>query len=83
VGVICTALRASVRIRQKSNRGSRSGKATRKIAFVLPFVVSLAFLLIADIDAPRHGLIRVSPENLERLAEVAWALMFASRGGPE
>jgi hypothetical protein len=48
---------------------SRNGNATRTIALVLPFVVSLAFLLIADIDAPRHGLIHVSPQNLESLAK--------------
>jgi hypothetical protein len=48
---------------------SRGGRATRKIALVLPFVVSLAFLLIADIDAPRQGLIHVSPQNLESLAK--------------
>ena len=31
---------------------------------VLPFLISIAVLLIADIDAPRHGLIRVSPRIL-------------------
>jgi hypothetical protein len=36
---------------------------------VLPFVVSTAFLLIADIDAPRHGLIKVTAQNLESLAK--------------
>jgi hypothetical protein len=39
-----------------------------KLALVLPLVVSISFLLIADIDAPRHGLIHVSPQNLESLA---------------
>jgi hypothetical protein len=48
---------------------SRNGKHARKIALVLPFVVSIAFLLIADIDAPRHGLIYVSPQNLKSLAK--------------
>jgi hypothetical protein len=48
---------------------SRTGKDARKIALVLPFVVSIAFFLIADIDAPRHGLIHVSPQNLESLAK--------------
>jgi hypothetical protein len=47
---------------------SRDGKAARKLSPVLPFVVSIAFLLIADIDAPRHGLIHVGPQNLENLA---------------
>lgn len=31
---------------------------------VLPLVVSIAFLFIADIDSPRGGLIRVAPQNL-------------------
>src|ERR1700726_593904 len=44
---------------------SRNYKPTRTIALMLPFVVSTAFLLIADTDAPRHGLINVSPQNLE------------------
>jgi hypothetical protein len=48
---------------------ARAGKDARMIALVLPFVVSIAFLLIADIDAPRHGLIHVSPQNLESLAK--------------
>ena len=48
---------------------SRDGKAWRKLAFVLPFVVAIAFLLIADIDAPRHGLIHVRPQNLDALAK--------------
>jgi hypothetical protein len=36
---------------------------------VLPLAVSLSFFLIADIDSPRWGLIRVSPENLASLSE--------------
>lgn len=39
-----------------------------RLAFVLPLVVSISLLLIADIDTPRHGLIHVNPENLEGLA---------------
>jgi hypothetical protein len=39
-----------------------------KLSLVLPLVVSISLLLIADIDAPRHGLIHVSPQNLESLA---------------
>ena len=35
---------------------------------VLPLVVSIAFLFIADIDSPRGGLIRVVPHNLLSLA---------------
>lgn len=35
---------------------------------VLPLVVSIAFLFIADIDSPRGGVIRVAPQNLLSLA---------------
>lgn len=34
---------------------------------VLPLVVSISFFLIADIDSPRRGVIRVHPQNLESL----------------
>jgi hypothetical protein len=49
--------------------GYRTGKAGGSLVFVLPLLVSAAFLLIADIDAPRHGLIEVRPQNLESLAK--------------
>ena len=42
-----------------------AARSPRGILFViLPFVISISFLLIADIDSPRGGLIRVSPQNL-------------------
>ncbi len=47
--------------------GARSAKATTGLLFVLPVVVSIAFLLIADIDSPRGGFIHVVPQNLESL----------------
>jgi hypothetical protein len=39
------------------------------IHLVLPLVLSIALFLIADIDSPRKGVIRVSPQNLISLAE--------------
>jgi hypothetical protein len=36
---------------------------------VLPLVVSISFFLIADIDSPRGGVIRVEPKNLVALAQ--------------
>jgi hypothetical protein len=36
---------------------------------ILPLVVSIAFMLIADIDSPRNGFIRANPQNLISLAE--------------
>ena len=49
--------------------GSRSGTAGSKLLPILPIVVAIAFMLIADIDSPRHGIIRVRPQNLISLAE--------------
>jgi hypothetical protein len=35
----------------------------------LPLAVSISFFLIADIDSPRAGVIRIQPQNLYVLAE--------------
>jgi hypothetical protein len=35
---------------------------------VVPLTVSISFFLIADIESPRHGLIRVVPHNLITLS---------------
>jgi hypothetical protein len=40
-----------------------------KVILVLPLAVSISFFLIADIESPRHGLIRVVPQNLIALSE--------------
>jgi hypothetical protein len=47
--------------------GARGTVATGKMLVVLPVVVSISFLLIADIDSPRGGLIHVAPQNLASL----------------
>jgi len=47
--------------------GSRHAKPGVLQLLVLPLVLSIAFFLIADIDSPRRGLIRVRPENLTSL----------------
>ena len=41
----------------------------RRIFLVIPVVVSLAFFMIADIDSPRGGAIRVKPQNLISLQQ--------------
>jgi hypothetical protein len=41
----------------------------RVMLLVLPIVVSIASLLIADIDSPRGGIIHVLPQNLESLSQ--------------
>ncbi|MET1084220.1 MAG: hypothetical protein ABWY12_14415 [Burkholderiales bacterium] len=49
--------------------GARNVKAEFFLLPVLPLVVSIAFLLIADIDSPRGGVIRVNPQNLVSLSQ--------------
>ena len=49
--------------------GARTAKAERLLLLVLPLVVSITSMLIADIDSPRGGFIRVHPQNLESLSE--------------
>jgi hypothetical protein len=48
------------------------GYAARRrsmLLLVVPLAVSVSFLLIADMDSPRGGLIRVQPQNLVSLAQ--------------
>ncbi len=49
--------------------GARDARAKRFLLVILPLVMSIAFFLIADIDSPRHGVIRVKPVNLMSIAE--------------
>jgi len=47
----------------------RSARSRRLLTIVLPLIVSVSLLLIADIDSPRRGLIYVEPVNLISLAQ--------------
>ena len=49
--------------------GARMVKVEGILLLILPLVVAIAFFLIADIDSPRGGVIRVNPHNLVSLAE--------------
>jgi hypothetical protein len=49
--------------------GYGSRQRERFLFTVLPFLVSVAFFLIADIDSPRTGVIRVVPQNLISLSQ--------------
>jgi uncharacterized membrane protein len=44
--------------------GVRSVRSERLLLMVVPLVISLSLFLIAEIDSPRTGFIRVSPQNL-------------------
>lgn len=49
--------------------GGRDTETHRFLFPVLPLVVAISLFLIADIDSPRGGVIRVVPQNLESLAQ--------------
>jgi hypothetical protein len=49
--------------------GTRSTGVKSGLLFVLPLVVSISFLLIADIDSPRGGFIHIAPQNLVSLQQ--------------
>jgi hypothetical protein len=49
--------------------GLKSRATARRLLFVFPLFVSIAVLLISDIDSPRRGIIRVVPVNLSGLEQ--------------
>jgi hypothetical protein len=49
--------------------GARRTEGKPILFFVLPVAISISFFLIADIDSPRRGVIRVDPQNLTSLAQ--------------
>ena len=59
----CSVLQRAYRYDARGDRGRPM------LLIVFPVVVSISFLLIADIDAPRGGLIRVRPQNLVALSD--------------
>ncbi|HEX9139252.1 MAG TPA: hypothetical protein VF848_05650 [Steroidobacteraceae bacterium] len=49
--------------------GAQNTRLESTLLGVLPLVVSICFLLIADIDSPRSGIILVAPRDLTALSE--------------
>jgi hypothetical protein len=49
--------------------GARRGEAKGVLLLVLPLILSISFTLIANIDSPRGGMVRVHPQNLESLSQ--------------
>ena len=49
--------------------GYSEWRVGRRILVVLPLVISVSLFLIADVDSPRGGLIRVVPQNLIAVSE--------------
>lgn len=52
--------------------GARNASGEPALLVVLPLIVSIAFLMIADIDSPGRGLIRIVPQNLIALSK-SWS----------
>jgi hypothetical protein len=44
-------------------------KAHKLTLLVVPLAIAFAFLLIADVDSPQGGLIRIAPQNMMSLAD--------------
>ena len=57
IGIFCNVLVGYV-----------AGDRSALLFWILPIVLAVSVFLIADIDSPRHGVIRVNPQNLESLA---------------
>ena len=49
--------------------GARNFKKNIGLFMIFPLVTSVSFFLIADIDSPRGGVIRIEPKNLITLKE--------------
>jgi hypothetical protein len=49
--------------------GARNFKKNIGLFMIFPFVTSISFFLIADIDSPRGGVIRIEPKNLIALKD--------------
>jgi len=49
--------------------GARNFKKNVGLFMIFPFVTSVSFFLIADIDSPRGGIIRIEPRNLMTLKQ--------------
>jgi hypothetical protein len=52
------------------------------LSVVLPLAVAISFFLIADIDSPRAGVIRIHPQNLYALADSLLASSSTSNAVP-
>ncbi|HTP34689.1 MAG TPA: hypothetical protein VMJ75_21070 [Candidatus Acidoferrales bacterium] len=60
IGIFCNGL-VGYNVRQE--------RARPRWYFLLPGIVAVSFFLIADMDSPRGGVIRVAPQNLISLAQ--------------
>lgn len=50
--------------------GARNFRKNITLFMIFPFVIAVSFFLIADIDSPRGGVIRIEPRNLITLQKL-------------
>jgi len=63
------ALMASIALLSNFLIGYGAKKPNRVIFLIVPLAIAVSFFLVADIDSPQGGLIRVAPHNLMALAD--------------
>jgi hypothetical protein len=50
--------------------GYSERRTGQRVLVVLPLIISVSLFLIADIDSPRGGFIRVAPQNLIAVSQL-------------
>jgi hypothetical protein len=63
------ALMAAIALLANLVLGYRAKRTDWLVLFIMPLAVSVALFLIADIDSPTGGLIKIEPRNLEAAAQ--------------
>ncbi len=66
--MVITAMASGLLVGYKAGPTHERGRRPRMLQWLLPAIVSIAFFLIADMDSPRAGVIRVAPQNLVALS---------------
>lgn len=69
IPIAAWALMAAIAICCNLLIGYGAHRTDRRIFLIVPVAVSIAFFLISDIDSPRGGAIRVTPQNLLSLSQ--------------
>ena len=67
--MVAIAIAANLLVGYKARPTRKQGIWFEVFQFLLPLIVAIAFFLIADLDSPRRGVIRVVPQNLLSLAK--------------
>lgn len=49
--------------------GLRSTKSEKRLLYIFPVLITIALTVLADIDAPRRGMIQIEPQNLRAVLE--------------